>query len=93
MRAEGLHWAGQCRCLRDLRNAAGLLGPQPSAYMHHVARARARTRTHRPAACPQRFPRWMWRNTAFESFVEWLRRYNAAAKAEARGESLRAGMV
>jgi len=35
----------------------------------------------------------MWRNTAFESFVEWLKDYNAARKAEAMGGSIRAGML
>jgi len=24
----------------------------------------------------QRFPKWMWRNTVVEDFVEWLRKYN-----------------
>jgi len=40
----------------------------------------------------QRFPRWMWRNTAFEGFVEWLKSFNAARKAEIMGGSLRAGI-
>ena len=28
-----------------------------------------------------RFPRWMWRNTDFRDFVEWLRTHNASAGA------------
>jgi erythromycin esterase-like protein len=34
----------------------------------------------------------MWRNTAFEGFVEWLKSFNAARKAEIMGGSLRAGI-
>lgn len=32
----------------------------------------------------QRFPAWMWRNTAVLEFVEWLRAHNAARPAAAR---------
>jgi erythromycin esterase-like protein len=26
---------------------------------------------------PQRFPRWMWRNTSVAAFADWLRAHNA----------------
>jgi protein-L-isoaspartate(D-aspartate) O-methyltransferase len=47
-----------------------------------------RHRPARPNAPPsfQRFPTWMWRNTEFQSFVEWLHNYNAT-----RGDRDRAG--
>jgi erythromycin esterase-like protein len=32
----------------------------------------------------ERFPRWMWRNTDVNAFVEWLRNYNDALPAENR---------
>ncbi|HEX8338440.1 MAG TPA: erythromycin esterase family protein [Pyrinomonadaceae bacterium] len=32
----------------------------------------------------KRFPRWMWRNTDFRDFVEWLRSHNAARPPESR---------
>jgi protein-L-isoaspartate(D-aspartate) O-methyltransferase len=33
---------------------------------------------HREGEAPfQRFPRWMWRNTDFLAFIEWMRSYNA----------------
>jgi erythromycin esterase-like protein len=32
----------------------------------------------------KRFPRWMWRNTDFRDFVEWLRAHNAARPPESR---------
>ncbi len=28
------------------------------------------------AAAPQRFPRWMWRNTSVVRFLEWMRHHN-----------------
>jgi protein-L-isoaspartate(D-aspartate) O-methyltransferase len=43
---------------------------------------------HRPsgtgAAAFQRFPRWMWRNTEVQAFVDWLREHNAPLAAEQR---------
>eukprot|EP00983_Pelagomonas_calceolata_P119702 1160630-Pelagomonas_calceolata.AAC.3 len=41
----------------------------------------------------QRFPKWMWRNTAFAEFVEWLKGFNAARKAEVMGGSIRAAVT
>jgi erythromycin esterase-like protein len=32
----------------------------------------------------KRFPKWMWRNTDFRDFVEWLRAHNASAAPGAR---------
>ena len=35
-----------------------------------------------PEAPFQRFPTWMWRNTDFAAFVEWMRRHNAEASSQ-----------
>lgn len=47
--------------------------PDAAAVDRHV-----RLKPHRPMTAPafSRFPRWMWRNEEFRSFVAWLRTHN-----------------
>ena len=55
--------------------------PDAAALDRHV-RQRARPATQEQPF--QRFPSWMWRNTDFDSFVTWLRGYNATRAADER---------
>ncbi|GGK98684.1 erythromycin esterase family protein [Deinococcus radiotolerans] len=51
----------------------------PDAYrVNRFVRGQGDDRSAREALGDfQRFPRWMWRNTAVEAFVTWLRAHNA----------------
>src|SRR5690349_16943983 len=50
----------------------------PDAYrVNRWVRGAASDRTSEDALSGfERFPRWMWRNTVVQNFIEWLRDYN-----------------
>jgi protein-L-isoaspartate(D-aspartate) O-methyltransferase len=52
--------------------------PDAAAIDQYVRHGQPRPKTWVPFA---RFPRWMWRNQEVRDLVEWLRLYNAEAKA------------
>jgi len=53
-------------------------------YVRHRAAAAASSPARRPF---ERFPTWMWRNTDFAGFIEWLREHNRGLADPARQAS------